>query len=100
MKKVLGIDRVRFCISGAAPISSDLLKFYYSLGIEMVEGYGQTESSLAITFNSPGRIKFGTVGEPIPGTAVKIAEDGEILTKGLNVFKGYWALFHWETQGH
>jgi long-chain acyl-CoA synthetase len=90
IKKVVGLDRVRLCISGAAPISPDLLKFYHSLGIDMREVYGQTESTGGVTIHYPGDVKFGTIGKATPGTEVKIAADGEILIKGPTVFQGYF----------
>jgi long-chain acyl-CoA synthetase len=90
LKKSVGLHRVRMCISGAAPISPDLLKFYHSLGIDMREVYGQTESTGAATMHFEGRTKFGTVGEPLPGIEVKTNEEGEILIKGPTVFKGYF----------
>ena len=90
LKKRLGFDRMRVGISGAAPISPDVLKFFQSIGIDMVEGYGQTEGSGATCVTRAGQPKFGTVGPPIPGTEVKIAEDGEILMKSPSVFKGYF----------
>jgi len=91
VKKAVGLDRVRLCISGAAPISPDLLKFYHSLGIDMREVYGQTESAGGVTIHYPGDVKFGTIGRAIPGTEVKIADDGEILIKGPTVFEGYFS---------
>ncbi len=90
IKKSIGLNKVRLCLSGAAPISSDLLQFYYGLGIDMREGYGQTESTGLATVHFKGRTKFGTIGEPLPGIEIKIAEDGEILIKGPNVFMGYY----------
>lgn len=90
LKKFVGLERVRFCLSGAAPISPDLLRFYHSLGIDIREVYGQTESTGGATIHYDGDTKFGTVGKPIPGVEVKIADDGEILMKGPNVFKGYY----------
>jgi long-chain acyl-CoA synthetase len=90
IKRSIGLDRVRYCFSGAAPVSPDLLKFYYSLGIDMREFYGQTECTGMATFHYRGRTKFGTVGEAVPGLEVKIAENGEILIKGASVFKGYY----------
>lgn len=90
LKKSVGLHRVRMCISGAAPISPDLLKFYHSLGIDMREVYGQTESTGAATMHFEGRTKFGTVGEPLPGIQVRISEEGEIHIKGPTVFKGYF----------
>ena len=89
-KKSIGLERVRYCLSGAAPISPDLLQFYYGLGIDMREVYGQTESTGLATMHYDGRTKFGTVGEAAPGVEVKIADDGEILIKGDIVFMGYY----------
>ncbi|MEE8398234.1 MAG: AMP-binding protein [Desulfobacterales bacterium] len=89
VKKGLGLDRARMCISGAAPISPDLLKWYHALNIDMREVYGQTESGGGTTMHRKGAVKFGTVGPPLPGMEVKIADDGEILIKGPLVFKGY-----------
>jgi len=90
VKRSIGLDRVRFCLSGAAPISPDLLKFYYSLGIDMREVYGQTESCGVATMHYKNRVKFGTIGENAPGVEIKIAADGEILMKGPTVFLGYY----------
>jgi len=89
-KTAIGLERVRYCLSGAAPISPDLLKFYYGLGIDMREVYGQTECTGLATMHYKNRTKFGTVGEAAPGVEVKIADDGEILIKGDNVFLGYF----------
>jgi len=90
IKKSVGLDRVRFTLSGAAPISPDLLKFYFSLGIDMREVYGQTESTATGTMHYRNRMKFGTIGEPAPGLELKLADDGEILIKGPTVFMGYF----------
>ncbi len=90
LKRSIGLDSVRCCISGAAPISPDLLKFYYGLGIDMREVYGQTESAGLATVHYAGRTKFGTVGEAAPGVETKIADNGEILLKGPNIFMGYY----------
>jgi len=90
LKKFIGLDRVRFCVSGAAPISPDLLRFYHCLGIDMREAYGQTETGGVVTLHHAGDTKFGTVGKPAPGMEIKIAEDGEILVKGPCVFMGYY----------
>ena len=90
LKKRLGFERVRLAVSGAAPISPDVLKFYHSIGIPLREVYGQTEGSGPTSIHRGRDIKAGTVGPPLPGVEVKIAPDGEILVKGGNVFKGYF----------
>lgn len=90
LKKVIGLDRVRYCLSGAAPISPDLLKFYYGLGIDIGEVYGQTENCGPTSVHYPDDVKFGTVGKALPRAQIKIAEDGEILLKGPHVFMGYY----------
>jgi len=86
----LGLDRARFVLSGAAPISPDVLLYFHSLGVPIREVYGQTEGSGPTTIHHYDRIKLGTVGRPLPGVEVRIAEDGEILVKGPNVFPGYF----------
>jgi len=90
LKERLGFDRMRIAYSGAAPISKDVLLFFQSVGINMIEGYGQTEGSGITCASRADRVKFGTVGPPVPGTEVKIADDGEILVKSPSVFKGYY----------
>lgn len=89
IKRILGIDRVRFAITGAAPISPDLIKWYYGLGIQMLEGWGQTESSGFATTNRIGSAKIGTVGKPLPNIDVRLSDEGEILLRGTSVFQGY-----------
>ncbi|MEA3359795.1 MAG: AMP-binding protein [Thermodesulfobacteriota bacterium] len=90
LKERLGFDRLRIAYSGAAPISPDVLHFFQSIGVNLVEGYGQTEGTGVTCVSKSDKVKFGTVGPPLQGTEVKIAEDGEILVKSPSIFKGYY----------
>jgi long-chain acyl-CoA synthetase len=81
--------RVRLAVSGAAPINPEILRFFDAAGVLVLEGWGMTETSTAATISTPEDFKVGTIGKPFPGCEVKIAEDGEILVKGPNVFQGY-----------
>ncbi|MFP4445346.1 MAG: AMP-dependent synthetase/ligase [Desulfosudaceae bacterium] len=90
LKERLGFDRIRVAYSGAAPISADILRFYQAMGINLIEGYGQTEGTGVTCTSQAGQTKFGTVGTPVPGCELKIAEDGEILVKSPGVFVGYY----------
>ncbi len=89
IKKVLG-GRIRFMVSGAAPISVKILEFFHAAGILILEGYGLTETAAPATVNRQDDYKFGTVGKPISCCQVKVAEDGEILIRGENIFRGYY----------
>jgi long-chain acyl-CoA synthetase len=82
--------KVTYAVSGGAPLGERLGHFFRGSGITILEGYGLTETSAAATVNRPARNKIGTVGLPLPGVAIKIADDGEILLRGPNIFPGYW----------
>jgi long-chain acyl-CoA synthetase len=82
--------RVTYAVSGGAPLGERLGHFFRGAGITVLEGYGLTETAAASTVNKPSRNKIGTVGLPLPGVTIKIADDGEILIKGRNVFTRYW----------
>lgn len=90
LKERLGFDRLRVAYSGAAPISPDVLHFFQSIGVNLIEGYGQTEGTGVTCASRIGKVKCGTVGPPLQGVEVKIAEDGEILVRSPGVFKGYY----------
>ncbi|MDA8403388.1 MAG: long-chain fatty acid--CoA ligase [Desulfobacteraceae bacterium] len=84
--------RVRWMTASGAPTSRDIILFFNASGITVIEGYGMTESCAPATMSSLSDYKIGTVGKPLPGVDIKIAEDGEILVKGDNVFAGYWKM--------
>ena len=90
LREAIGLDRARVLVSGAAPIAKEVIEFFASLDLIVLEVYGQSEDTGPTSFNRAGRTKFGSVGPAIPGVDVKIAEDGEILVKGPNVFLGYF----------
>jgi long-chain acyl-CoA synthetase len=89
IKERLG-GRFEFAVSGGAPLGRDVAEFFWGAGIAIYEGYGLTETAPVVAVNTPGALKLGTVGKPIPGVEVRIAGDGEILVRGPNVMKGYW----------
>ncbi len=90
LKPAVGLGRARICVSGAAPIAREVLEFFASIDVVVQEVYGQSEDTGPTSFNRLGKTKYGTVGPVIPGAEVRIAEDGEILVKGPNVFLGYY----------
>jgi long-chain acyl-CoA synthetase len=92
LSKIRGLfgGNLRLAVSGAAPISPEILRFFDAAGVLVLEGWGMTETSTAATISSPDDFKVGTIGKPFPGCEVRIAEDGEILVKGPNVFQGYY----------
>jgi len=89
VKEALGLDKSRMLISGAAPISPEVLRFFAGLDLIIYEGYGQSETSAPSTFNAPGAIRLGSVGKLVPGMESRVTEEGELLVKGPNIFKGY-----------
>ena len=93
-KNVRGLfgQNIRECVTGAAPIAPEILEFFYACGVPVMEGYGMTETSTSATVNRPEAtiFRFGSVGKPMAGVEVKIADDGEVLIKGPNIFQGYY----------
>jgi long-chain acyl-CoA synthetase len=92
LSKIRGLfgGNLRLAVSGAAPISPEILRFFDAAGVLVLEGWGMTETSTAATISTPEDFKVGTIGKPFSGCEVRIAEDGEILVKGPNVFQGYY----------
>ena len=90
IKPLVGLGNARICVSGAAPISAEIITYFGGLDIVIREVYGQSEDTGPTTFNIPGKTKYGSVGPALPGVDVKIAADDEILVKGPNVFLGYY----------
>jgi long-chain acyl-CoA synthetase len=91
VRNVFG-GRLRQATSGAAPIAQEILEFFYACGAPVLEGYGMTETATASTVSTRESYKFGTVGKPLPGAEVKIADDGEILIRGPHIFGGYYKM--------
>lgn len=89
LRAALG-GKVEWAISGGAPLGSRLGHFYRGIGITILEGYGLTETTAAVTVNRPDALRVGSVGQPIPGTIARVGDDGELLWKGAQVFPGYW----------
>ncbi len=89
VRKVIGVHRTKVCITGAAPISPDLIRWYMALGVEMYEVWGQTESCGAITSNPAGKVKPGSIGPQMGHAEVKVSPEGELLARGAGVFMGY-----------
>jgi long-chain acyl-CoA synthetase len=89
IRHAVGLDQVRVAICGAAPIAPEILKFMLGLGIQINEVWGMSEVSCIATANPPGAIRIGTVGMAIPGVALKLASDGELLVRGPTVMNGY-----------
>jgi long-chain acyl-CoA synthetase len=90
LKPAIGMGNARVCVSGAAPIAREVLEFFACLDLVVLEVYGQSEDSGPTSFNTPAQYRLGSVGPVIPGVEVKIADDGEIMVKGPNVFMGYY----------
>ncbi|WP_377187875.1 AMP-dependent synthetase/ligase [Ruegeria meonggei] len=90
LRRMLGLDKMRRGGTGAAPISTELLKWYWAIGVSLIEGFGMTETSGLATLNTIEGNKIGTIGRAVPGNDIRISVEGEIQLKGLNVFQGYW----------
>jgi len=88
LREAMG-GQIRYAVSGGAPLGTRLGHFYRGIGITVLEGYGLTETTAPATVNTPGQVKIGTVGPPLPGVGIRIADDGEIHVRGVNVFDGY-----------
>ncbi len=82
--------KIQWALSGGAPLGSRLGHFFRGIGVTILEGYGLTETSAASTVNRPNAVSIGTVGQPLPGSSVRIAADGEVMLKGDHIFAGYW----------
>lgn len=90
LRRKLGLARVTTAISGAAPIAAKVLEWFWAMGVDVREGYGQTEGTAIATFTPAGKARLGTVGVALPGCELRIADDGEILVRSPGVFKGYF----------
>ncbi len=92
LRRSMGLDRLKFFVSGGAPLDKDLNIFYWACGLKVLEGYGLTETSPVLCVNAPDKFKFGSVGTLIEKTEVKIAEDGELMFRGPQIAKGYYKM--------
>ncbi|MGI8426232.1 MAG: AMP-dependent synthetase/ligase [Actinomycetota bacterium] len=90
LREGIGMQEVRVAVTGGAPIEPEVINFIRAIGVELVEGYGQTETNAPTAITPPGKVRSGAVGPPIPGLELKFEPDGEILVRGPNVFKGYY----------
>jgi long-chain acyl-CoA synthetase len=90
VRRMLGMDRLRRGGSGAAPISTELLKWYWAIGVPLVEGFGMTETAGLASLNTTEENRIGTIGRAVAGNDIRISDQGEIQLKGMNVFQGYW----------
>jgi long-chain acyl-CoA synthetase len=90
LRHELGMDACGLAVTGAAPISTEVLSFVHALGLKLVEGYGLTETTAPVSVNPADNIRIGTVGPPLPGVEVRFDSEGELLVKGYNVFRGYF----------
>ncbi len=90
LRRMLGMDRMRRGGTGAAPISTDLLRWYWAIGVPLVEGFGMTETAGLACLNTTDDNRIGTIGRAVAGNDIRISEDGEIQLKGMNIFQGYW----------
>jgi len=90
IRQLLGLNRARWTVTGAAPIAPELIRWFWSLGVPMFEGYGQTECAGLATVNLPGACRFGSIGRPIEGVEIRISDQGEILIRSPGVIQGYW----------
>jgi long-chain acyl-CoA synthetase len=89
VRKLIGVHRARILITGAAPISPELVRWYMALGLDMMEAWGQTETAGGVTFNPKGKVKPGSIGIALPPAEVKVSPEGELLVRGPNMFMGY-----------
>lgn len=90
LKPALGLGNATICVSGAAPVGREVLEFFESLDLPIREIYGQSEDTGPTSFNMPRATRYGTVGRPVAGVTVRIADDGEVMVRGPNVFLGYY----------